>query len=62
MIAAIIFLTPLGKNMGVYLIQKLSNRPAIVGIANTIASVTFLLIAIALLVAKSFNPFLYFRF
>ena len=62
MIAAIIFLTPLGKNMGVYLIQKLSNKPAIIGLANTIASITFLLIAIALLVAKSFNPFLYFRF
>jgi alginate O-acetyltransferase complex protein AlgI len=62
LIAAVVFLTPLGKILGQRVSLKFSNTPAIIGFINTIASAVFVLVSIALLVAKSFNPFLYFRF
>jgi hypothetical protein len=60
--AALFFLTPAGKNIGDYLKNKLRNRPGLISMANTFAAVMFLWVSISMLVAKSFNPFLYFRF
>jgi alginate O-acetyltransferase complex protein AlgI len=60
--AALLFLTPAGKNMGDFLKIRLQNSPGLIGLANTMATVAFLWVSISLLVAKSFNPFLYFRF
>lgn len=60
--AALFFLTPAGKNIGDYFKNKLRNRPGLISMANTFAAVMFLWVSISMLVAKSFNPFLYFRF
>jgi alginate O-acetyltransferase complex protein AlgI len=60
--AAILFLTPAGKFTGDFMKRKLVNYPAVIAVVNTIATVLFLWISISMLVSKSFNPFLYFRF
>ena len=60
--AAVVFLTPLGKTLGQKLSAKLAQTPAVIALFNTAGTLLFLLVSLAMLVAKSFNPFLYFRF
>ena len=62
LVAAVVFLTPIGKVVGERISLRFSGNQALVGVFNTLATAAFLLISLAMLVAKSFNPFLYFRF
>lgn len=62
LIGAIFFLFPWGKNVGCYLIGKFKIVSAMVEFLGPFVNLAMLMISISYLVAKSYNPFLYFRF
>lgn len=62
LIGAIFFLFPWGKNIGYYLIGKFKIVSTVVEFLGPFVNLAMLMISISYLVAKSYNPFLYFRF
>jgi alginate O-acetyltransferase complex protein AlgI len=62
LIASIFFLFPWGNYILNYFIKKFSISDSIVMSVKVIVNICLLLVSISFLVAKSYNPFLYFRF
>lgn len=62
LIVSVFFLFPWGNQILNYGIQKWNINRSVIGAFRFVVNLCLLCVAISLLVAKSYNPFLYFRF